>query len=62
MKLGESNKGKIDITNSYAVPFEEDPKDNHIWFLDHIYHENMYAMFRKVFKKSFFFFKKKKNR
>ena len=48
MQPGESNKGKLDITNSYAIPFEEDPKEEHIWFLDHIYHENMYAMFKKV--------------
>ena len=47
-KIGETNKGKIDITNSYALPFEEDPKEEHIWFLDHIYHEQMYSMFKKV--------------
>lgn len=46
--LGESRAGKIDITNSYAVPFEEDSKDKSIWFLDHDYHENMYDMFKKV--------------
>lgn len=36
------------MTNSYAVPFEEDDKDGSIWFLDYTYHENMYAMFRKI--------------
>jgi 26S proteasome regulatory subunit N8 len=46
--LGETHAGKVDITNSYAVPFEEDPKDPTIWFLDHNYHENMFAMFKKV--------------
>jgi 26S proteasome regulatory subunit N8 len=30
------------------VPFEEDEKNSKIWFLDHHYHENMYAMFKKV--------------
>jgi len=30
------------------VPFEEDDKDAKIWFLDHSYLENMYAMFKKV--------------
>jgi hypothetical protein len=30
------------------VPFEEDPKDSSIWFLDHNYLEGMFAMFRKV--------------
>jgi 26S proteasome regulatory subunit N8 len=46
--LGEWNKGQLDITNCYAVPFEEDPKEHRVWFLDHIYHENMYAMFKKI--------------
>ena len=46
--LGETRAGKIDVTNSYAVPFEEDPKDPLVWFLDHNYHEEMYAMFKKV--------------
>ena len=32
----------------WAVPFEEDPKDPTIWFLDHSYLENIFAMFRKV--------------
>ncbi len=31
-----------------TVPFEEDPKDPSIWFLDHNYHESMFAMFKKV--------------
>mmetsp|Transcript_32655 Transcript_32655/g.104076 ORF Transcript_32655/g.104076 Transcript_32655/m.104076 type:complete len:193 (+) Transcript_32655:179-757(+) len=35
--LGEKSKGRVDITNSYAVPFEEDEKDQKIWFLDHRY-------------------------
>lgn len=46
--IGESNKGKIDVTNSYAVPFEEDMKEEHVWFFDHNYHETMYNMFKKV--------------
>eukprot|EP00465_Bigelowiella_longifila_P004641 CAMPEP_0185257370 /NCGR_PEP_ID=MMETSP1359-20130426/6431_1 /TAXON_ID=552665 /ORGANISM="Bigelowiella longifila, Strain CCMP242" /LENGTH=327 /DNA_ID=CAMNT_0027842417 /DNA_START=112 /DNA_END=1095 /DNA_ORIENTATION=- len=46
--LGERNGGQIDILNSYAVPFEEDKKNPHIWFLDHNYHENMFSMFKKV--------------
>eukprot|EP01006_Ploeotia_vitrea_P044260 TRINITY_DN66820_c8_g8_i1.p1 TRINITY_DN66820_c8_g8~~TRINITY_DN66820_c8_g8_i1.p1 ORF type:complete len:382 (-),score=240.16 TRINITY_DN66820_c8_g8_i1:52-1164(-) len=44
--LGETFKGRVDVTNSYAVPFEEEGTD--IWFLDHNYHENMYTMFNKV--------------
>lgn len=48
MLLGESSKGVIDVTNSYAVPFEEDERDNKIWFLDHSFHEAMFSMFKKV--------------
>ncbi len=43
--LGEYEKGVLNITNCYAVPFEEDQT---IWFLDHVYHEDMYGMFRKI--------------
>jgi 26S proteasome regulatory subunit N8 len=46
--LGTVSKGQVDVTNSYAVPFEEDEKNPHIWFLDHNYHENMWSMFKKV--------------
>jgi len=46
--LGEFWKGKLDITNMYAVPFDEDPRDANAWYLDHIYHKNMLAMFKKV--------------
>lgn len=31
-----------------AVPFEEDAQNPQIWFVDHSYMENMFAMFRKV--------------
>jgi 26S proteasome regulatory subunit N8 len=30
------------------VPFDEEDKDKDVWFFDHEYLENMYAMFRKV--------------
>ncbi|XP_065176489.1 26S proteasome non-ATPase regulatory subunit 7-like [Sycon ciliatum] len=40
--------GILDVSNSFAVPFEEDAKDPSIWFLDHDYLENMYRMFKKV--------------
>jgi len=36
------------VTNIYAVPFDEDPRDINTWYLDHIYHKNMFAMFKKV--------------
>ena len=43
--LGEVEKGVLQVTNSYALPFEED-KD--IWFMDHVYHEDMFCMFRRI--------------
>jgi 26S proteasome regulatory subunit N8 len=46
--LGSTYKGRVEVTNSYAVPFEEDTKNSAIWFLDHNYHETMWAMMRKV--------------
>lgn len=62
--LGEYGKdGSVDVTNSFAVPFEEqaaadggaksgadgkNDKDNTIFFFDHSYLAAMYAMFKKV--------------
>lgn len=46
--LGERRKGRIEATNSFALPFEEDEKNPEIWFLDHSYLENMFRMFKKV--------------
>eukprot|EP01023_Acetabularia_acetabulum_P041608 TRINITY_DN4060_c0_g1_i2.p1 TRINITY_DN4060_c0_g1~~TRINITY_DN4060_c0_g1_i2.p1 ORF type:complete len:328 (+),score=48.62 TRINITY_DN4060_c0_g1_i2:142-1125(+) len=46
--LGNSSKGQVDVTSSFAVPFEEDEKDPKIWFLDHSYLENMFRMLKKV--------------
>merc|ERR1711936_1412921 len=43
-----SSKTYLDISNSFAVPFDEDEKDPTVWFLDHQYLEQMYAMFKKV--------------
>lgn len=48
MLLGTVSKGVVDITNCYAVPFEEDDKDLNIWYLDHSFHEQMFSMFKKV--------------
>lgn len=33
---------------SSLVPFDEDDRDDSVWFLDHDYLENMYGMFKKV--------------
>ncbi|KAF7459109.1 Mov34/MPN/PAD-1 family protein [Cryptosporidium felis] len=47
--LGEfQGRGEIHVTNSFALPFEEDSKDPMIWYLDHNYHEQMYLMFKKI--------------
>eukprot|EP00808_Paulinella_micropora_P021010 g46568.t1 len=46
--LGTKSQGELHVTNSYAVPFEEDAKDPNVWFLDHNYHQEMFAMFKKV--------------
>ena len=46
--LGSKNRNRVDITNSFAVPFEEDLADPKVWFVDHNYLENMFRMFKKV--------------
>ena len=43
-----SAKNELDVSNSFAVPFDEDEKDPTVWYLDHQYLEQMYAMFKKV--------------
>jgi len=46
--LGSNRQGILDVSNSFAVPFDEDAKDRSVWFLDHDYLESMYGMFKKV--------------
>jgi 26S proteasome regulatory subunit N8 len=46
--LGEVSRANIEITNSFAVPFEEEPRDAAVWFLDHNYLESMFLMFKKI--------------
>merc|ERR1711998_20860 len=46
--LGDVSKGVVNVTNSFAVPFDEDDKHPGTWFVDHDYLETMYEMFRKV--------------
>lgn len=46
--LGEYIDGKVDITNCYAIPFEEDPRDKKVWFVDHVFNEAMYEMHQKI--------------
>ena len=47
--LGEyGDKGKLEVTNCFAVPFEEDLDEPDVWFFDHIYHEEMFNMMRRI--------------
>lgn len=46
--LGKKKGGQVDISNSFAVPFEEDLSNPSVWFLDHSYLDTMYWMFKKV--------------
>eukprot|EP00750_Incisomonas_marina_P017826 INCI2504.1.p2 GENE.INCI2504.1~~INCI2504.1.p2 ORF type:complete len:322 (+),score=72.93 INCI2504.1:163-1128(+) len=46
--LGESDNGRVDCTNSFAVPFEEDSRDKTVWFLDHDFLEEMAHMFKRI--------------
>ncbi|KAI9922220.1 hypothetical protein PsorP6_000225 [Peronosclerospora sorghi] len=39
---------KSDITNSFAVPFDEYLRNPGIWYLYHDFLENMYQMFKKI--------------
>ncbi|RLV95096.1 26S proteasome regulatory subunit RPN8 [Spathaspora sp. JA1] len=46
--LGDNSTDKINVTNSYAIPFEEDEKNPSVWFLDHNYIDSMGEMFKKI--------------
>ncbi|KAK1064435.1 proteasome regulatory particle subunit [Friedmanniomyces endolithicus] len=46
--LGQNDGKSVRVSNSFAVPFEEDEKDPSVWFLDHNYVESMNDMFKKV--------------
>lgn len=46
--LGQVTPTSVRVTNSFAVPFEEDDKDPSVWFLDHNYVESMNDMFKQV--------------
>ncbi|CXI31781.1 26S proteasome regulatory subunit RPN8, putative [Plasmodium berghei] len=46
--LGEKIDGVVHITNSYALPFDEDIKDINIFFIDDNYNENLFNMIRKI--------------
>ncbi|KAK0634724.1 26S proteasome regulatory subunit rpn-8 [Bombardia bombarda] len=46
--LGQNDGKDVRVSNSFAVPFEEDERDPSVWFLDHNYVESMNDMFKKV--------------
>ncbi|KAH8704266.1 putative 26S proteasome regulatory particle subunit Rpn8 [Talaromyces proteolyticus] len=46
--LGQNDGSNVRVSNSYAVPFEEDEKDPTVWFLDHNFVESMNDMFKKI--------------
>ena len=46
--LGSVANDRLDITSSFAVPFEVDPSDASIWFFDHAYAEQMYRMHSRI--------------
>ncbi|KUL85863.1 hypothetical protein ZTR_07320 [Talaromyces verruculosus] len=46
--LGQNDGTNVRVSNSFAVPFEEDEKDPTVWFLDHNFVESMNDMFKKI--------------
>eukprot|EP00915_Cephaloidophora_sp_WS-2016_P000678 GHVH01000860.1.p1 GENE.GHVH01000860.1~~GHVH01000860.1.p1 ORF type:complete len:319 (-),score=48.87 GHVH01000860.1:73-1029(-) len=46
--LGECKEGELHVTNSFAVPFEEDPKDAAVTFIDGLYYQELSYMFKKI--------------
>ncbi|SCV02545.1 LAME_0H02608g1_1 [Lachancea meyersii CBS 8951] len=46
--LGSVQGTTVRVTNSFALPFEEDEKNPEVWFLDHNYIENMNDMCKKI--------------
>ena len=46
--LGFYENGKLQVTNCYAVPFEEDLQDLDVYFFDQLYHEDMFGMMERI--------------
>lgn len=46
--LGYWSGSLVHVSNSYALPFEENEADATVWFLDHNYHENMAELYKKI--------------
>jgi 26S proteasome regulatory subunit N8 len=46
--LGEISGSKVEVSNCYALPFDEEDKESNVWFVDHLFHERMLKMFKKI--------------
>lgn len=46
--LGDATTSTLRVTNSFALPFEEDERNPDVWFLDHNYIESMNEMCKKI--------------
>ena len=46
--LGDATTSTLKVTNSFALPFEENEKNSDVWFLDQNYIENMTEMCKKI--------------
>ncbi|GAB4837230.1 hypothetical protein Ancab_002133 [Ancistrocladus abbreviatus] len=46
--ISSSNGAIVNVTNCYAVPFQEDEHDPRLWVLDQNFHESKYSMFRRI--------------
>ena len=46
--LGDVYKGQVNVLQCFAIPFEEDPNDPSVWFVDTNFIDDMYELHRKV--------------
>ena len=46
--LGFYDGDVLQVTNSFALPFEEDLTDLDVWYFDHLYLEEMFTMMKKI--------------
>lgn len=46
--LGDEYQGQVNVLQCFAVPFEEEPTDKTVWFVDTNFIDEMYALHRKV--------------
>ncbi|KAK8883407.1 26S proteasome non-ATPase regulatory subunit 7 [Tritrichomonas musculus] len=46
--LGDFYKGQVNVLQCFAIPFEEDPTDPTVWFVDTNFIDDMLALHKKV--------------